>query len=715
MAPSFGRWLHDVVFPYGCNEEKGDTNQTPPGIAHDDSAKQNVALANFCYFLPSNVHVRRKGMMSRSRNQPDSPEGYQLGVCFYPEQWPRDRWSSYARQMRALGLTYVRIGDFTWSDIEPHPGDFNWTWMDEAIDTIAADGLRVVIATPTAAPPPWLTKAYPDSVPVDREGRRLRGGSRRHGDLAAPDYRREAARICSEFARRYGIHPAVAGWQIDNELGDHETGRSYSPAALLRFRSWLEERYRTIDGLNDAWGTRFWSQRYSAWDEIDLPNLTVAGPNPSHLLDFYRFSSDLIAEFLIEHAGIIRAHSPNRWVTHNFMRFCDQFDHYFASVPLDFVTWDSYPTGGVEFSNLSTEEKARWARTGEPDLVSVNHDLYRGMKPAPHHPWVMEQQAGQINWAPSNPLPADGAVDLWAAQTWAHGGACTSYFRWRASTIGQELTHSGLLRHDESFDRGAEEIATFALSDVSLVAEPRKVVLLHDYESLWIYDEQPQSAGASYWSQFMLFYAALRGLGVDVDVRHTDSDLSGYQLIIAPAIQLIGTERAGRLSRAAKHARVVVGPRTGFRDMHGKVHPGGQPGPLAGLLGWRLLNFDAMPPCVATSVGGYPAEIWAESYQPTTGPSVVAYDDGPLRGMAAVVRYGNCLTIGAWSSSLIEHFLGIELRAVGIEPVNLPDGLRRVSVDNRAIWLNFNQSKEQTPAGLTIEPVSWRIEPLRKD
>ncbi len=653
--------------------------------------------------------------MSRSRKQPDSQAGYRLGVCFYPEQWSRDRWSTYARQMRALGLSYVRLGDFTWSDIETRPGEFTWDWMDEAIDTLAAEDLRVVLATPTAAPPPWLTKAYPDILPVDREGRRMRGGSRRHCDLASPDYRREAARICGEFARRYGIHPAVAGWQIDNELGDHETGRSYSAAALIRFQFWLAERYGSIEVLNDAWGARFWSQRYNAWEEIDLPNLTVAGPNPSHLLDFYRFSSDLVAEFLTEHAAIIRAHSPNRWVTHNFMRFCDQFDHYPAAAPLDFVTWDSYPTGGVEYSDLSSEEKARWARTGEPDLVSVNHDLYRGMKPTPHHPWVMEQQAGQINWAPSNPLPAAGAIDLWMAQTWAHGGACTSFFRWRASMIGQELTHSGLLRHDETFDRGAEEIAAFALNGVELVDEPSQVALLHDYESLWIYDEQPQSAGASYWKQLMLFYAALRGLGVNVDIRHPDADLSDYQLVVAPAIQLVGPERARHFERAAKHARFIFGPRTGFRDSNGKVHPGGQPGPLGSLLGCRLLEFDAMPPLVCAHAAGHRVETWAEGYRTTTGTDVVAYDDGPLAGMSAAVRSGNCLTIGAWSRSLIDELISIELRAIGIAAMRLPDGLRRVSLGERTIWLNFNQTPVLSPTGVALDPVSWRIEPSRKD
>ena len=329
--------------------------------------------------------------------------------------------------MRALGLTYVRVGDFTWSDIEPRPGEFD----------LGLAGRRHRHA--------------------GRRGsaRRHRDADRRAAALADASVSGHSpgrsAKVAACVAARAGIaisplptiaarRPASAGSTpgATESIPRSPAGKSTTssatttPAAATVRPPWPDSEpgwktaTATIETLNDAWGTRFWSQRYTDWDEIDLPNLTVAGPNPSHLLDFYRFSSDLIAEFLTEHAAIIRAHSPNRWVTHNFMRFCDQFDHYPAAVPLDFVTWDSYPTGGVEYSDLSLAEKARWARTGEPDLVSVNHDLYRGMKPAPHHPWVMEQQAGQINWAPSNPLPADGAVDLWTAQTWAHGGACTS-------------------------------------------------------------------------------------------------------------------------------------------------------------------------------------------------------------------------------------------------------------------------------------------------
>src|SRR5579884_3478368 len=405
---------------------------------------------------------------------------FALGVCYYPEHWPRDRWEPYARQMRELGLTYVRISEFAWSQIEPAPGEWNWGWLDEAIATLAAADLKVVLCTPTATPPAWLVRRHPEILPWDAQGRVREFGSRKHYDHASPVYRAESRRVTEAMAARYGEHKAVAGWQTDNEFGCHGTARSYGPASQVAFRAWLKQRYGTLDALNDAWGTVFWSQTYSEWDRINPPNLTVAEPNPSHILDFYRFANDTIVSFQEEQVAILRRLSPGRWVTHNFMSFFSGFDHYRAAECLDFASWDCYPTGMLAQSNLPEEVKLRFARTGHPDLIGFNHDLYRGLKGGRPF-WVMEQQAGQINWAPSNPLPPEGAVRLWTVQANQQGADVVSYFRWRAATMGQELMHSGLLRHDETLDRGGEEVAKLA-KDFYAGGEVRaRVALLHDY------------------------------------------------------------------------------------------------------------------------------------------------------------------------------------------------------------------------------------------
>jgi beta-galactosidase len=642
----------------------------------------------------------------------DTRDTFQLGVCYYPEHWPRDRWEGYARRMRELGLSYVRIAEFAWSRMEPRPGDFEWGWLDDAIEVLHREGLKVVLCTPTATPPAWLVRAHPELLPWDAAGHVRDHGSRKHYDHASPVYREHSRRITEAIAGRYGRHPAIVGWQTDNEFGCHSTTRSYGPASQVAFRTWLEAKYGAVEALNEAWGNVFWSQEYGDWSQINPPGVMPSEPNPSHVLDFYRFASDMVVEFQEEQVASLRRLSPGRWVTHNFMGHFSELDHFKVARCLDFATWDSYPMGHVEVSPLPESEKVRWARTGHPDLISWNHDLYRGLTPRNAF-WVMEQGAGQVNWAPYNPLPASGAVALWTAQAYAHGADVVSYFRWRAATVAQELMHSGLLRHDETLDRGGEEIAAIELSGRPNGRVPAAVALLHDYESLWVQDQQPHSADARYWPQVMLFYGALRGLGVDVDVRHPDDDLSGYKLVVAPALQIVGPERAANVARVAQEAILVVGPRTAYRTPTGRVHEDGQPGPLRPTLGCSLLNFDSLRPglTVRAAPGDHVVATWAESYRVVApeAQTLVAYDDGPLAGQAAVVRNGNAVTIGAWSASLIGQVLAELLTEAGIAVTPLPDGVRIARRGNLVTRLNFTQDSVTLPDGSELGPVSFDI------
>ncbi len=362
-----------------------------------------------------------------------------------------------ARQQHALGLTYIRIAEFAWSRIEPRPGQYDWAWLDHAVQVVADAGLQLVLCTPTAAPPAWLTAQHRTCCPS--RGRRVKThGSRRQYDFSSPAYREHSRRITRAVAERYGQHPAVIGWQTDNEFGWGDTAQSFSPAALQAFHGWLQARYGTLDALNEAWGNVFWSMDYGEWTQVPLPNHAVAEVNPSHLLDFMRFTSDEVTAFHEEQIALLREHSPGRFVTHNYMGFFGAYDHYRVSAALDFASWDSYPTGTLdavrEWRLADPVFTTTYARTGHPDVTAFNHDLYRGMVPAARRDgrgfWVMEQQCGQVNWAPSNPLPATGAVELWTTQAWAHGADAVVYFRWRAATMAQEVLHSGLLRHDEA-------------------------------------------------------------------------------------------------------------------------------------------------------------------------------------------------------------------------------------------------------------------------
>jgi len=639
---------------------------------------------------------------------PPIPETFALGVCDYPEHVPWEQWKHYPKRQKQLGITYVRIAEFAWSKIEPTEGVFDWAWLDDAVEALAGAGLQVVMCTPTATPPAWLIRNNPDILPTGIDGHIRNFGSRKHYDHASPIYREHSRRITTEVTSRYGKHPAVVGWQTDNEWGCHSTTRSYGGASALAFRKWLERKYGSLAALNDAWGNVFWSQDYTDWSQIDPPFNMVTDRNPSHVLDFDRFASDAVRDFQAEQIAIIRALSPGRWITHNYMMHFMEFDHYANSELLDFASWDSYPLGQVERSTMSEDEKVRWARTGHPDWISWNHDVYRGLKGRRAF-WVMEQGAGQVNWAPSNCLPVEGAVALWTAQAWAHGASCVSYFRWRAATVAQELMHSGLLRHDETLDRGGQEIARMELAGRANGAIPARVALLHDYESQWVYDIQPHSLRASYIAQTMLFYSALRGLGLDVDIRHPDADLSGYAVIVAPALQLMGPERAAHLGRYAHESQLVFGPRTAYRTTTGRVQELGQPGPLRGLVGQRLLNFDGLRPGLTAHAGGYDVETWAESYEPVGAETVVAYDDGPLAGQAAVTRNDNAWSIGAWSAPLITDILERICAEAGLATARLPEGVRVSHNGATEIWMNFSQTDAVLPDGSSMGPVSFQF------
>jgi beta-galactosidase len=493
------------------------------------------------------------------------------------------------------------------------------------------------------------------------------------------------------LARRYGNHPGVVGWQTDNEHGCHDTTRSYSAQALEKFRAWLEVKYGSVAKLNEAWGTAFWSQEYDSFAQVGLHNLTVTEANPSHVLDFYRFSSDRLIAYDRMQTEIIRAHSPGRWVTHNFMIFFSDFDHYKAAEHLDFVTWDNYPTGMLEFfAPTSTSEnlKLEFARTGHPDFVAFNHDVYRGLKRKPF--WVMEQQCGQVNWSPFNPLPASGAVKLWSLQAFAHGADVVTYFRWQAAREAQELYHSGLLRYDGSPDRGFAEVQNLApkLEKLSDTLEPHRVALLHDYESLWAYDVQKHAQNSSYWTQVMHYYTALRELGVDVDILHPMSDLNGYGLIVAPALHIVSDETAAHLERfVTAGAHLLLGSRSGFRQPTGAVwaHPRA-PGALAALAGVKVKNFDALRPGLTSRIESldqsFETHTWNESLE-VVGDDVQvigSYFDDPLYDEAAVttraVGAGSVTYNGVWSEGLLKRLLPLLLGKAGVAHEELPHGVR---------------------------------------
>lgn len=623
-----------------------------------------------------------------------------LGVCDYPEHVSAEQWPIHARKQKRLGLDVVRLAEFSWAKIEPRDGEYDWQWLDDAIHIYQELGLQVVLGTPTATPPAWLVQKFPEILAVDENGHVKKFGSRRHYDHASPIYRKECQRIVKAMAMRYGKHPALAGWQTDNELGHEGTTQSYGGASVIAFRQWLENKYSDLAALNQAWGNAFWSQDYSNWQQIDTPNLTAARqPNPSQVLDFKRFCSDMVIDFQQLQIDILRELSPERFVTHNFVIFAEEFDLYKASQHLDFVSWDSYPIGMLElFANWESEEvKTEYARTGYPDLVSLNHDIYRGLKGGKDF-WVMEQQCGHANWADYNPLPADGAVKLWTAQAWAHGAENVVYFRWRACHYAQEIMHSGLLQQDGREDRGFAEVDSINKMQFALEKIDAKVALLHDYESQWAYNQQPHHKQLSYWTQFMQYYSALRALGVDVDIIHPSQlGNKAYKLVVAPALCIIDDQCAESLKALASHTPIVFGPRAGSRTNTGLVPENGQLSLIEDLVGIKLLNFDSLRPGLNQSIHAakgndkFSATLWAESYQLEGANALYLYSDGPMQGKAAVTQCHNVTVVGALSKTLLTHVLIEKLSQQGIETQHLPEGVRISRRGNQTLLQNFNQ------------------------
>ncbi|MEX3915227.1 beta-galactosidase [Paraburkholderia sp. BR10872] len=530
-----------------------------------------------------------------------------LGVCYYPEHWPEAMWKDDAARMKALGIAQVRIAEFAWSRIEPSPSEFDWGWLDRAIDTLGAAGLQVVMCTPTATPPKWLIDQHPDILPVGADGRVRGFGSRRHYDFSSPAYYEASRRICEAVAARYGQHPAVAYWQTDNEYGCHQTVVSYSTAAVQRFREWLKARYGSIDALNTAWGTVFWSMEYRSFDEIEAPVGTVTEAHPSHRLDYQRFASDEVQRYNRMQVDILRVHSPGRPIAHNFMQLFMEFDHYKVAADLDVAAWDSYPLGALDQQWYAPDVKARYLRTGHPDFASFNHDVYRGMSKLPF--WVMEQQPGPVNWAHWNPAPLPGMVRLWSWEAFAHGAGCVSYFRWRQAPFAQEQMHAGLNTPDNRPDLASAEAARVAeeIEAVLAVAKGGRdfdvktpVALVLDYEAKWLFEIHPQGADFHYPRFAVEYYSALRALGFDVDIVSVHAPLDGYRLVVVPPLPVVPDDFAQRL--ASSGAQVVIGPRTGSKTADLQIPANLPPGPLAALLPLRVWRVESLRPNISEPV-----------------------------------------------------------------------------------------------------------------
>ena len=372
-----------------------------------------------------------------------------FGCDYYPEHWDKNRYEIDAKLMQDMGINVVRMVEFSWSKLEPKRGTFKFDWLDEIINILAKYNIHVVLGTPSATPPAWIVEEIPDLLPIDSEGRVRGFGGRHHNCQSNETYRTYVKRIVTKMAEHYKDNPNVIGWQTDNEFGNSHTDLCHCNSCRESFQKWLELKYKTIEKLNVEWGTNFWSQVYDKFEQIPTPMITPNSHNPSLLLDWKKFHSDLINDFQQLQIDILRGVCPDQFITHNLMGFSDLINYFDLAENLDFISHDQYPMG---FFDVPQPMK-------EPFRLAGALDLMRGIKHQTY--WIMEQQSGPTGWEILGRTPRPGQLVLWAAQSIAHGADVIVFFRWRTCSYGTEEYWHGILPHIGIPGRRYNELKTF--------------------------------------------------------------------------------------------------------------------------------------------------------------------------------------------------------------------------------------------------------------
>lgn len=609
-----------------------------------------------------------------------------LGTCWYPEQHPQERWPEDVARMADAGLRLVRLGEFAWGALEPAPGTFDVDWLAEAIDLAAGAGLGVILGTPTAVPPRWLVKRDPTIRLVDADGSSRAAGSRRFTCPTSVTYRNASRRIVQVLVERFGSHAGIEAWQLDNEPGNHDSARCWCPACEAAFRDWVHARYGTLEALGAAWGTAFWSGQYRSWEEVELPRPSSTVQSPSLLLAHRRFASHQVVAGLEEQRAIVAKGSPGRDILVNLYwddTFVDARDVHEAG---GVAAIDAYPHG-----------------VDGPEAYAYLLDLARGSAGPSGRAWVMEQQPGPINWTALNPPVPPGQVRLWGWQAAMHGMEASLYFSWRPTRSGQEQYHSGLLRHDGTPDQGlaeairlAAELEAVGQRQPGLLARPRaRVAILHAYEDAWAIEIDPHQAGLTHRSLVQPVHAAIHRLGLDADILGPRDDLTGYSVIVAPALHLMTQARVQRLLEAlSAGALVVLGPRSFVKDIDDCWLEEPIPGGMATRLGARVIEGLSQTGSVTVDPGGDPAGPWTDVLEVSdpqdSSIEVVARYGGDtyLAGLPAVVRRGELAYVGASSVEAWVTILRPWLIARDLPVLTPRAGVERFARDGRIVTID---------------------------
>lgn len=533
-----------------------------------------------------------------------------LGVDYYPDQTPETLWEEDARMIAEAGLTNVRVAEFAWSRMEPSEGHFDLAWLHKAVGILDKRGIAVILGTPSAAPPPWLTEKYPEVLMVNDQGMTISPGGRRFTCPSNKTYRKLSLTIATEMAKSFANEPGVIGWQIDNEFTLQKWGRCYCKSCRAGFADWLRAKYGSLDSLNSKWGTAFWSQVYTDFSQIPVPLPSNGDPNPGLALDYDRYQSYANASFSNEQAAMLRKTCPKHFVTTNSVGApLDTINLRELFGDLDFVSSDSYP-GFVQlyFGDAPPEALA--------NVISLGHDSMRGMKDG--KPFlIMEEQSGKAGQAYFAAQPHKGQLRLWTYQAVAHGAMGVNYFRWDSAKFGAEEYWHGLLNHDRSKSIGFDEIVNTVKELKTLGSEmlhsacPAQTALVFDHDSSWALAIQPGNSKLTYTSHLISWYASIAAAHAGIDIISADSELARYKAVFAPLQYVVTEKQAANIRKYVEGGGLFVTSfRLGVKDESSRIVDAPLPGLLRDVMGVTLKDY----------VPVYTEKVGVQFSKPLAGP-----------------------------------------------------------------------------------------------